>query len=67
MPRQHSIKLWELAGEDPLTSMSELVWRVRLMLAYKGQSYDSIPWRFTEKKAIQPFDKVQLFVHSIHL
>ena len=59
MRQQQPIKLWELAGEDPLISMSQLVWRVRLLLAHKGQMYESIPWRFAEKKAIQPFDKVQ--------
>ncbi|DBA98482.1 TPA: hypothetical protein ACH3X3_012478 [Trebouxia sp. C0006] len=58
MPQQQPIKLWELAGEDPLISMSQLVWRVRLLLAHKGQVYESIPWRFMEKKAIQPFDTV---------
>ncbi len=60
MPQQQPIKLWELAGEDPLISMSQLVWRVRLLLAHKGQVYESIPWRFMEKKAIQPFDTVRM-------
>ncbi|KAA6422258.1 MAG: hypothetical protein FRX49_07728 [Trebouxia sp. A1-2] len=52
------IKLWELAGEDSQISISPYVWRVRLLLAYKGQSYESIPWRFMEKDVIKPFEKV---------
>lgn len=62
MPQHQPIKLWELAGEDPLISMSQLVWRVRLLLAHKGQVYESIPWRFTEKKAVQPFETVQMLL-----
>lgn len=58
MGSQQQIKLWELVGEDTQISMSHLVWRVRLLLAYKGQTYESIPWRFTEKDAIKPFEKV---------
>ena len=54
------IKLWELAGEDSEISISPYVWRVRLLLAHKGQSYESIPWRFLEKDAIKPFEKVHL-------
>jgi len=58
MPPAQEIKLWELAGEDSQISISPFVWRVRLLLAYKGQSYESIPWRFMEKNAIKPFEKV---------
>ena len=56
-PEQH-IKLWELAAEDSQISISPFVWRVRLLLAYKGQSYESIPWRFMDKDAIKPFEQV---------
>ena len=58
MASEQHIKLWELAGENTQISISPFVWRVRLMLAYKGQSYESIPWRFMDKDAIKPFDKV---------
>ena len=58
MASAKQIKLWELAGEDPHISISPFVWRVRLLLAYKGQSYESIPWRFADKDVIKPFEKV---------
>ncbi len=56
MAPAQQIKLWELAGEDAQISISPFVWRVRLLLAYKEQSYES--WRFMEKDAIKPFEKV---------
>ncbi len=58
MAQVQQIKLWELAGEDSQTIISSYAWRVRLLLAYKGQSYESIPWQLTEKDAIKPFEKV---------
>lgn len=59
MAQVQQIKLWELAGEDSQVIISPFAWRVRLLLAYKGQSYESIPWRLTEKDAIKPFEKVR--------
>ncbi len=50
--------LWELAGADPNCVFSPFVWRVRLALYYKGQSYKSVPWRYTEKDLIKPSEKV---------
>jgi len=50
--------LWELAGADPNCVFSPFVWRVRLALYYKGQSYKSVPWRCTEKDLIKPSEKV---------
>lgn len=58
------MKLWELAGEDPNISISPFVWRVRLLLAYKGQSYESIPWRFMDKEAIKPCEKVPVLEYN---
>ena len=52
------ITLWELAGADPTCVFSPFVWRVRLALYYKGQSYKSIPWRYSEKDLIKPAEKV---------
>lgn len=37
---------------------SPFVWRVRLALYYKGQSYKSVPWRYSEKDLIKPSEKV---------
>ena len=59
MAQVQQIKLWELAGEDSQVIISPFAWRVRLLRAYKGQSYESIPWRLTEKDAIKPFEKVR--------
>jgi len=50
--------LWELAGADPNCVFSPFVWRVRLALYYKGQSYKSVPWRYSEKDLIKPSEKV---------
>ncbi len=50
--------LWELAGADPNCVFSPFVWRVRLALCYKGQSYKSVPWRYSEKDLIKPSEKV---------
>ena len=61
------LKLWELAGEDEKISISPFVWRVRLLLALKGQSYESIPWHFTDREAIKPFEKVSLAACSVCL
>ncbi len=49
--------LWELAGADPNCVFSPFVWRVRLALYYKEQSYKSVPWRCTEKDLIKPSEK----------
>ncbi len=47
------LKLFELVGSDPERAFSPYVWRTRLALAHKGLAYESIPWRFTEKAAIE--------------
>ena len=52
------LTLWELAGADDKCVFSPFVWRVRMALYYKGQSYKSIPWRYTEKTLIKPAEKV---------
>jgi glutathione S-transferase len=45
-------KLYELAGADPALRFSPYCWRTRLVLAHKGLSVETIPWRFTEKEEI---------------
>jgi glutathione S-transferase len=47
-----TIKLYELAGEDPARRFSPYCWRTRLALAHKGLGFEGLPWRFTEKQAI---------------
>jgi len=47
-----SRKLYDLAGADPQLRFSPYCWRIKLALAHKGLSYETIPWRFTEKDEI---------------
>jgi glutathione S-transferase len=49
-----SIKLYELAGNDPSLRFSPYCWRTRLALAHKRLEVETIPWRFTEKEVIAP-------------
>ncbi|CCE06389.1 putative glutathione S-transferase (GST) [Bradyrhizobium sp. STM 3843] len=49
-----SLKLYELVGTDAGRPFSPYCWRIRMALAHKGLSAESIPWRFTEKAAIAP-------------
>ena len=45
-------KLYDLAGADPQLRFSPYCWRVKLALAHKSLTYETIPWRFTEKDEI---------------
>lgn len=47
-----SIRLFDLAGEDPQRRFSPACWKTRLALAHKAAPVETIPWRFTEKEAI---------------
>jgi glutathione S-transferase len=47
-----SLKLFELVGTDAGRPFSPYCWRIRMALAHKGLTADSIPWRFAEKAAI---------------
>jgi glutathione S-transferase len=49
-----SLKLFELVGADASRPFSPFCWRIRMALAHKGLTAESIPWRFTEKAAIVP-------------
>ncbi len=42
--------LYELAGQDRQIRFSPYVWRIKMALAHKGISYESIPVRFLEKE-----------------
>jgi glutathione S-transferase len=46
------IKLYELAGLEDKRCFSPFCWRVRFALLHKGLSFESIPWRFTQKEVI---------------
>jgi glutathione S-transferase len=47
-----AIRLYELACADPAWRFSPYCWRTCLALAHKGLSWETIPWRFTEKDRI---------------
>jgi glutathione S-transferase len=44
-----TIRLYDLAGRDPDLRFSPYCWRVKMALAHKGLSWQSIPWHFTDK------------------
>jgi glutathione S-transferase len=45
-------KLYDLAGADPNIRFSPFCWRIKLALAHKGLTAETIPWRFTDKDVI---------------
>lgn len=46
------IKMYDLAGAEDSCRFSPYCWRVRMALAHKGLTFETIPWRFTEKDKI---------------
>lgn len=46
------LKLYDLAGHEDTRRFSPNCWRIRLALAHKGLTPETVPWRFTEKSAI---------------
>jgi len=61
-----TLKLFELVGTDEKRPFSPFCWRTRMALAHKDLSAESIPWRFTEKRAIAPYgsEKVPVLLHG---
>lgn len=57
-------RLYELCGTDPARIFSPFCWRTRMALAHKGLDFESVPWRFTEKAALEfaEHDKVPVLV-----
>lgn len=57
-------KLFELCGTDPEHLFSPFCWRARMALAHKNIKAETIPWRFTEKETIAPYqsDKVPVLI-----
>ena len=47
-----NLRMFDLAGADPEVRFSPYCWRIRLALAHKGLTVETVPWRFTEKDAI---------------
>ncbi len=50
------LRLFELVGTDQARPFSPFCWRTRMALAHKGLPAESIPWCFTEKVAIAPYN-----------
>ncbi|WP_346796195.1 glutathione S-transferase N-terminal domain-containing protein [Halomonas sp. Bachu 37] len=52
--------LYDLCGRDERLRFSPYCWRVRMALAHKGLSVETVPWRFTDKQALAfaDYDKV---------
>jgi len=51
-----ALKLFELVGTDQARPFSPFCWRTRMALAHKGLTAESIPWCFTEKAAVAPYN-----------
>ena len=47
-----ALRLYDLAGAEPERRFSPYCWRIKMALAHKGLSFDTVPWRFTEKDVI---------------
>lgn len=47
-----ALRLYDLAGAEPERRFSPYCWRTKLALMHKGLSFDTVPWRFTDKDAI---------------
>jgi glutathione S-transferase len=44
--------LYDLAAEDETLRFGPYCWRTKLALAHKNLSFETVPWRFTDKEAI---------------
>lgn len=47
-----AIRMYDLAGADPARRFSPYCWRIRMALAHKQLSVETIPWRYSDKPAI---------------
>jgi glutathione S-transferase len=63
------LTLYDLAGADPSLRFSPHCWKTRMALAHKGLSAETVPWRFTEKEAIDFSGQklVPVLVHGTHV
>lgn len=57
-------RLFELVGREADRPFSPYCWRTRMALAHKGLTAKTVPWRFTDKVAIAPYqsDKVPVLI-----
>mgnify|MGYP003351918129 CR=1 FL=1 len=44
--------VYDLAGAEDGRRFSPYCWRIKMALAHKGLTAESIPWRFTEKERL---------------
>lgn len=51
-----AIKMYDLAAAEPDRRFSPFCWRIKMALAHKGLEVETIPWRFSEKAVIAPFN-----------
>jgi glutathione S-transferase len=54
--KQMAIKMYDLAGAEANRRFSPYCWRIKLSLKHKGLDFETIPWRFTEKAVIAPYN-----------
>ncbi|WP_431282398.1 glutathione S-transferase family protein [Humitalea sp. 24SJ18S-53] len=59
-----SLRLWDLAGDDPARRFSPYCWRIKMALAHKGLAVETLPWRFSDRDAIAPHTKVPVLEHA---
>ncbi|MGV2861913.1 glutathione S-transferase family protein [Achromobacter sp. AGC39] len=63
------ITLYDLAGADESLRFSPHCWKTHMALAHKGLTAKTVPWRFTEKEAIDFSGQklVPVLVHGDHV
>jgi len=63
------LTLYDLAGADASLRFSPHCWKTHMALAHKGLSAKTVPWRFTEKEAIDFSGQklVPVLVHDTHV
>ena len=52
-----AIRMYDLAGADPARRFSPYCWRIRMALAHKNLSVETIPWRYCDKPATHIRDR----------
>jgi glutathione S-transferase len=58
--------MYDLAGAEPDRRFSPYCWRIKLALKHKGLEFETIPWRFTEKSIIAPYNSERVPVIVDH-